>query len=106
MPRSFSSLRRSVSTPVSARTSVVLPWSICPAVPTIMDAALSSARGPRQFAELRDEFALVGLGQAAQIEPQRLVGETPKRRTRQRAQLAFEPREAAAFRCCRADRKA
>src|SRR5262245_52855345 len=36
MPRAFSSGRRSVSTPVSARTSVVLPWSICPAVPTIM----------------------------------------------------------------------
>ena len=35
MPRSFSSLRRSVSTPVSARTSVVLPWSIWPAVPMI-----------------------------------------------------------------------
>jgi hypothetical protein len=32
----FSSLRRSVSTPVSARTSVVLPWSIWPAVPMIM----------------------------------------------------------------------
>ncbi len=28
IPRSFSSGRRSVSTPVSARTSVVLPWSM------------------------------------------------------------------------------
>ena len=36
MPRAFSSGRRSVSTPVSARTSVVLPWSIWPAVATIM----------------------------------------------------------------------
>ena len=36
MPRRFSSSRRSVSIPVSARTSAVLPWSMWPAVPTIM----------------------------------------------------------------------
>src|SRR6186997_680277 len=35
MPRSCSSGRRSVSLPVSARTSHVLPWSMCPAVPTV-----------------------------------------------------------------------
>src|SRR4051812_46614125 len=34
MPRRFSSGRRSVSMPVSARTSEVLPWSMWPAVPT------------------------------------------------------------------------
>ena len=34
MPRAFSSGRRSVSMPVSAFTSEVLPWSMCPAVPT------------------------------------------------------------------------
>ncbi len=33
MPRRFSSGSRSVSTPVSARTSDVLPWSTWPAVP-------------------------------------------------------------------------
>jgi len=33
MPRSFSSLSRSVSTPVSALTRAVLPWSMWPAVP-------------------------------------------------------------------------
>ena len=33
MPRAFSTGRRSVSMPVSARTSDVLPWSIWPAVP-------------------------------------------------------------------------
>jgi hypothetical protein len=33
IPRSFSSLRRSVSIPVSAFTRAVLPWSMCPAVP-------------------------------------------------------------------------
>src|SRR5688572_19588118 len=36
MPRRFSSWRRSVSMPVSARTRAVLPWSICPAVPAII----------------------------------------------------------------------
>src|SRR3990172_6420388 len=36
MPRSFSSFRRSVSMPVRALTSVVLPWAMCPAVPTMM----------------------------------------------------------------------
>ena len=34
MPRSFSSLRRSGSIPVSARTRLDLPWSMWPAVPT------------------------------------------------------------------------
>lgn len=36
MPLRFSSSRRSVSIPVSARTRAVLPWSMCPAVPAIM----------------------------------------------------------------------
>ncbi len=40
IPRSFSSLRRSGSVPVKARTRALLPWSMCPAVPTI------SERGP------------------------------------------------------------
>src|SRR5437764_6012860 len=35
MPRRFSSGSRSVSLPVSARTSQVLPWSMWPAVPTV-----------------------------------------------------------------------
>src|SRR6185436_18134150 len=35
MPRRCSSGRRSVSLPVRARTSQVLPWSMCPAVPTV-----------------------------------------------------------------------
>jgi hypothetical protein len=36
IPRDFSSFSRSVSTPVNALTSVVLPWSIWPAVPMII----------------------------------------------------------------------
>ncbi len=47
MPRAFSSLRRSVSTPVSARTSEVLPWSIWPAVPMIMRPPAAGRRGVR-----------------------------------------------------------
>src|SRR5262245_17254029 len=35
MPRSCSSARRSGSMPVSALTSADLPWSMCPAVPTM-----------------------------------------------------------------------
>lgn len=37
IPRRFSSASLSVSTPVNAAASAVLPWSMCPAVPTIMD---------------------------------------------------------------------
>src|SRR2546428_12566147 len=36
MPRRFSSSSRSASIPVSALTSAVLPWSMCPAVPALM----------------------------------------------------------------------
>ena len=45
IPRAFSSARRSVSTPVSAFTRVVLPWSMCPAVPTT--TWRSTTRHPR-----------------------------------------------------------
>ena len=38
-PRAFSSAQRSGSMPLSASTSVLLPWSTCPAVPmTYMSA--------------------------------------------------------------------
>ena len=37
IPLRFSSGSRSASMPVSARTNAVLPWSICPAVPTMID---------------------------------------------------------------------
>src|SRR6476646_7888082 len=36
MPRRFSSSSRSASMPVRAFTRAVFPWSMCPAVPTIM----------------------------------------------------------------------
>src|ERR1700722_1807744 len=37
MPRRFSSSSRSASIPVRAFTSAVFPWSMCPAVPTMID---------------------------------------------------------------------
>src|SRR5262249_36342836 len=43
IPRAFSSGSRSVSTPVSARTSEVLPWSMWPAVPRTRRAAAGRA---------------------------------------------------------------
>src|SRR5215208_280773 len=48
MPRSRSSGSRSVSTPVSARTSTVLPWSMWPAVPRVSGCTSTSlvAGGP------------------------------------------------------------
>src|ERR1043166_8379649 len=45
-PRRFSSGRRSASTPVKARTSAVLPWSMWPAVARIMPERPSSRRRP------------------------------------------------------------
>src|ERR671923_95180 len=43
MPRACSSGSRSVSLPVKARTSHVLPWSMWPAVPTVSGVAPRSA---------------------------------------------------------------
>ncbi len=47
MPRFFSTGRRSVSMPVSAMTSDVLPWSMCPAVPITSGGADTSAPAAR-----------------------------------------------------------
>src|SRR3954447_17474097 len=46
MPRAFSSGSRSVSTPVSAPTSAVLPWSMCPAVPSVSGGAAIARAQP------------------------------------------------------------
>src|SRR5262245_38371742 len=43
IPRAFSSGRRSVSTPVRALTSEVLPWSMWPAVPRIRSLGMSGS---------------------------------------------------------------
>ena len=67
MPRAFSSGRRSASMPVSARTRVVLPWSMWPAVPTIMAAArpLPGGRGRPPPAAGGLDGAQEGIGQLA-----------------------------------------
>src|SRR3954470_16272857 len=44
MPRFCSSGSRSVSLPVNARTSQVLPWSMCPAVPTVSGMGVTLPR--------------------------------------------------------------
>src|SRR5207247_1476265 len=86
MPRAFSSGRRSVSVPVSALTSEVLPWSMWPAVPTTTwrRAALIGARGSCARGEplrrLRAEPAEHAPG-ARDHGGQRL-GEEPERRDR------------------------
>ena len=61
MPRSFSSFSRSVSCPVSARTSAVLPWSMWPAVPMIERHGQS-----RRTVEVDQQ--VVGVEDAAQVE--------------------------------------
>ena len=47
MPRRFSSSQRSVSVPVSARTSAVLPWSIWPLVPMMTFWPAAGMETPR-----------------------------------------------------------
>src|SRR2546427_12216752 len=68
MPRSFSSFRRSVSCPVSARMSDVFPWSMCPAVPMI--TAIASG------AELDRELGRVE--HATQVEKKPALVEAPE----------------------------
>src|SRR6267143_480197 len=114
MPRAFSSLRRSVSTPVNARTSVVLPWSMWPAVPTIIGlSARNGARSLRasqqsqpQPAPLRRESLLVGGLEATQIEPQGLGGGAADHRAGQGAQCRFQAIETAAAGLDRPDHQA
>src|SRR5436305_5176682 len=65
-----------------------------PAVPTIMDAA---SRSWAQRGELRVEQRLVGGLEAAQIEPQGLLGDAADHRPRQRAQRRIQALEAAAL---------
>ncbi len=48
IPRRFSSASRSVSMPVSAWTSAVLPWSMCPAVPTTTRFTVAPAQTPTE----------------------------------------------------------
>src|SRR5439155_22240856 len=65
MPRSFSSFSRSVSWPVSARMSEVLPWSMCPAVPMMsgMSEVDGELGGVEDAAQVEQEAAVVDAAQ-------------------------------------------
>ena len=100
MPRRCSSGRRSASIPVSARSSVVLPWSMWPAVPTTTVTGGSAARSRRTptrhrapFAETRTASAIVVRGiDGPQVEHDRAV----RRPGRPRAGRAARQRAPAA----------
>src|SRR3954447_2117085 len=67
MPPFCSSGRRSVSLPVSARTSHVLPWSMWPAVPTVrgIEATLPRRKLPAMLRLLAWLVVAALLGAAA-----------------------------------------
>src|SRR5674476_1167477 len=80
MPRSCSSRRRSVFVPVRRLMSAVLPWSMCPAVPSVRGgadrssgepgtAALSGQRGQRGCGQRVE----LGVAHGAQVEQQALI---------------------------------
>src|SRR6266545_2597101 len=74
IPRFFSSGSRSVSFPVRARTSHVLPWSMWPAVPTvsaIAPGAPSSAGACHRVGHLVD----LAVGESAAVEKQPSVAD-------------------------------
>src|SRR5919112_2547939 len=66
MPRRCSSSRRSVSVPVIQRTSVVLPWSTCPAVPMVRAMGRSSNEVPYRL----EDRVLVPVEERPHVEPQ------------------------------------
>src|SRR5918997_1042890 len=68
MPLRCSSSSRSVSVPVIRRTSVVLPWSTCPAVPMVREMRLPS--GSPKGALYRPGYRSVIAGQQGPgVEP-------------------------------------
>src|SRR5215210_9190787 len=83
MPRRCSSSRRSVSVPVMYRTSVVLPWSTCPAVPMVSAIGRSSKR---DLHGMKNRL-LVPVQERPNVEPQPLLAHTTHYRRVRRAQL-------------------
>src|SRR3954453_15244445 len=76
MPRRCSSGSRSVSLPVSARTSHVLPWSMCPAVPTVSGVAarLPTRTGSRAHGlDRARDFLDVAVRERAAVEQEPAV---------------------------------
>ena len=86
-PRAFSSGKRSGSVPVSASTSVDLPWSTWPAVATTL--TLASPWPRRDHAQRAAESLVVGRVDRAQVAHHRAVAararpRVPTRKTSQR----------------------
>ena len=76
MPRARSSGSRSVSAPVSARMRAVLPWSMCPAVPSV--SGPMRGHSPWSFARERqahgrDHQLGLAIAERARIEEQATV---------------------------------
>ena len=99
MPRARSSGRRSVSLPVSARTSHVLPWSMWPAVPTV-SGMRRPRRRPRRAPRPRACGSRAAAGRRARSRHRRLVpaqrrGERLLDRAGERRQLVQRQRAAA-----------
>src|ERR671932_1266975 len=93
MPRRCSSSKRSVSVPVMYRTSVVLPWSTCPAVPMVSATGRSSKGG---LYNAQDRL-LVPLEEGSNVEPQSSFTHAAHYRRVRRTQLpgqSIVPREA------------
>src|SRR5213596_2189229 len=107
MPRRCSSGSRSVSLPVSALTSHVLPWSMCPAVPTVRGTG-SHLPGPLNC--VGDDLDLV-VAEGAAVEQEAPVADdadyrrlgTPERRREILFDGARKARELGQRQCSAAD---
>src|SRR6266853_4503049 len=73
-PRAFSSGSRSVSMPVSARTSEVLPWSTCPAVAMIMSCPGTGVLALKLCAAMMRAMAQVAVPQIETTGKQAFLG--------------------------------
>src|SRR5215204_5303510 len=86
MPLRCSSSRRSVSVPVMYLTSVVLPWSTCPAVPIVRDILCSPA-SPMCFSDSPDHGLLVARQERPHVQPQPPLAHSAHHRRVRGAQL-------------------
>src|SRR5262249_32777798 len=90
-PRSCSSGRRSGSMPVSALTRLLLPWSMCPAVPTTTGWMVRAMAGPLPV-HVQDALAGAALAdRAAAQQAGNVVG--GDRRVAALADVAFDRRD-------------
>src|SRR5215211_2025317 len=86
MPLRCSSSRRSVSVPVMYLTSVVLPWSTCPAVPMVREI-LCPPSSPIRVSEGPDHGLLVTRKERPHVQPQPPLANTADHGRVRRAQV-------------------